>query len=1026
MDITRAAIEKNRITAVTLFVIMVAGVMAYIKLPRAEDPGFIIRTATVTTSFPGASPERVELLVTDKLEKEIQKIPELDYIESESTPGTSVIWVNILNKYFDIQPIWDNLRRKVEDAERFLPDGASRPIVNDEFGDVFGIIVTIVGDDFLYRELKEIADDVRDELLLLPDVAKVDIYGAQDERIFVEYNNARLAEVGLSTTQLQRILESRNIIMPGGDVTTEFEKVLIEPSGNFQSVDELRHSVISIPGSTDLIALEDLVDIKRGYIDPPDQKMRCEGKPCLGLAIAMQEGGNIIELGEQVEAFIDRVRAEYPVGIDFDFVQSQPQAVKKKIDDFMSNLYQAVGIVALVMFIFLGFRTGIVVASLVPSAMIMSFMFMGFLNVGLDQMSLAALIIALGMLVDNAIVVSESIMVQMAEGKGAIEAAVDSGKELRIPLLISSLTTIAAFLPIYLAESNAGEYTAPIFKVVAITLLCSWVLSLTMIPLLCAKFLKVKANPEEAQGFDSRLYRLYRGLLLGILRLRWITVAVVIGVFIVAIKAFTYLPVIFFPPNDRPTFTAEFELPTGTPIERSEAVVVEFANFIKETLKVSPERTVGVTNWASFIGIGGPRYILPYSPEPPRPEYSYTILNGTSRDILEELIPPLEAFANERFPDLKATIRPLDLGPPAWPPIEVRIRGRDPEIIFDIVDAVKAKLRSIPGTKLIDDDWGAWAKKIIVRVNEPRARRAGVTNEDIAVSLQTFLTGFVTTEYREDDRLIPITLRSVTAQRKDINNLETLNVYAQATGQSVPLIQVADFKVVWEPAKIRRRDRLKTVVIEAGTEAGVTATDLTRILRPWLNEQQQSWPLGYSWAFGGENEESGKAQASILAKLPVAGLIILLLLVGQFNSIRRPVIILLTIPLGLIGVVIGLLATNLYFGFMTLLGIISLAGVVINNAIVLLDRIRIEIEENALEPARAVIESAQKRLRPILLTTATTVCGLIPLYMGGGPMFEPMAIAIMVGLIFATALTLGVVPVLYSIFFRVSFKGFRY
>ena len=1026
MDITRAAIEKNRITTVALVLITVAGVMAYRTSSRAEDPGFTIRTATVVTYFPGASPERVEQLVTDKIEKEIQKIPELDEVRSESTTGNSVIWVDIREEYFDMQPIWDNLRRKVEGAKPKLPGGIIGPFVNDEFGDVFGIVVTIAGEDFLYRELKEVADGVRDELLLLPDVAKVDIYGAQDERIFVEYNNARLAEFGLSTAQLQHILETRNIIMPGGDVTTEFEKIMVEPSGNFQSVEELRRSVISIPGSKDVIALEDLVDIRRGYVDPPDQKMRCEGKPCLGLAIAMREGGNIVELGEQVEKFIARVQAEYPIGIDFDFVQSQPQAVHKKINDFMVNLYQAVAVVALVMCLSLGLRTGLVIASLIPMAMIMSFMVMGFFNIGLDQMSLAALIIALGMLVDNAIVMSESIMVQMAEGKGGIEAAVDSGKELRIPLLTSSLTTIVAFSPIYLAESNAGEYTAPIFLVVAITLLSSWILGLTMTPLLCSKFLKVKSNPKETQSFNSRFYRVYRAFLLGLLRFRWLTVAVVIAVFVVTMKGFTYLPVIFFPPNDRPTFTAEVELPTGTPIERTEAVILELDNFIKEHLKVAPGREAGVINWASFIGNGGPRFILPYAPEMARPEYAYMIINGTSRDKLEEFIAPLEAFANKRFPDLKATIRPLDMGPPAWPPVEVRIRGRNPEILYNIVDRVKAKLRSIPGTKLIDDDWGARTKKIVVRVKEPRARRAGVTNEDIAVSLQTFLTGFDTTEYREADRLIPITLRSVSAQRKDIANLETLNVYSQATGNSVPLAQVADIEVVWEAARIKRRQRQKTISVEAATEAGVTATDVNRILKPWLNEQQKNWPLGYTWEFGGENEKSSEAQASIAAKLPIAGLIIILLLVGQFNSIRRPAIILLTIPLGLIGVVIGLLVTNLYFGFMTLLGIISLAGIVINNAIVLLDRIRIEIEENRLEPARAVIESAQKRLRPILLTTCTTVVGLIPLYYGGGPMFEPLAIAIMFGLLFATILTLGVVPVLYSIFFRVHFKGFRY
>jgi multidrug efflux pump subunit AcrB len=706
-------------------------------------------------------------------------------------------------------------------------------------------------------------------------------------------------------------------------------------------------------------------------------------------------------------------------------VQFQPQAVDDKVRDFVDNLIQAVGIVAAVMLMTLGLRTGLVVSSLIPMAMVMALMVMSMFDIGIDQMSLASLIIALGMLVDNAIVMSESIMVQMAAGKPPVEAAVDSANELKLPLLTSSLTTAAAFLPIFLAESNTGEYTAPLFKVVTITLLCSWVLSLTMIPLFCVWFLKVNVNPE-AQSFESRFYRTYRGGLLGLLRLRWLFLAAIVGVFFLALQGFAYIPVIFFPPNDRPTFSADVELSVGTPIERTEAVVSELETFIHQTLTAGPQRAAGVTNWAAFIGQGAPRFVLPYAPKMESPNYAYMLFNATSREVLEALIEPLEHFANTQFPDLKATIRPLDLGPPAWPPVEVRLGGREPDVLFDIVEQVKAKLRSIPGTKLIDDNWGARSKKIVVNINEPRARRAGVTNQDIAISLQTFLTGFDTTEYREDDKLIPVTLRSVEAERKDIDKLETLNVYVQATGQSVPLTQVADLEVVWEPAKINRRNRLKTVTIEAGLEPGFTATQVNAILQPWLHEQQPQWPLGYVWSFGGEAETAGEANASIAAKLPIAGLIIILLLVGQFNSIRRPVIILLTIPLGLIGVVIGLLSTHLYFGFMTLLGIISLAGIVINNAIVLLDRIRIEIEENGLEPPRAIIESAQRRLRPILLTTCTTIGGLIPLWLGGGPMWEPMAVSIIFGLLFATALTLGVVPVLYAIFFRVNFRDFRY
>ena len=1025
MNVTRFAIENNRITGVALLVIMVAGIGAYSSMPRNEDPGFVIRTALVQTFFPGASPERVEQLVTDKLEKVIQEIPELDAVRSESKTGTSIIWVDILERYKNMRPIWDNLRRKVEKAVPDLPDGIQGPYVNDEFGDVYGILITLIGDGFSYSDLKDVADDVRDELLRLGDVAKVEITGDQDERVFVEYNNARLSELGISPIQLQQMLETTNIIIPGGDITTADEKIVLEPSGNFESFDEIRRTVINIPGTDEMLYLEDVVDLKRGYIDPPKTMMRASGEPALGLAVSMREGGNILDLGEQVKQVIKRSQSLFPIGIEFDMIQYQPGAVDKKINDFVGNLVQAVVIVAGVMLLTLGLRTGLVVASLIPMAMVMNFMVMGFFHIGLDQMSLAALIIALGLLVDNAIVMSESTMVQMAAGKPAIEAAIDSANELKIPLLTSSLTTAAAFLPIYLAESNAGEYTAPIFKVVTITLLCSWILALTMIPMFCVYFLKVKVDNTE-EGFQSPYYVRYRKALLGMLQYPWITMAVVGGVFTIAMMSFSLIPAIFFPPNDRPTFTAEMELPTGTPIERTELVMKTIEGYIQKELLVNDERTQGVTNWGTYIGQGAPRFILPYAPEQARPEYAYLLMNATSREIFGTLIAQLEEFCRNNFPDLKATIRPLDLGPPAWPPIEVRVSGRDTNVLFDLVDQIKEKLGSIPGTRLIDDDWGARSKKIVVDINQPRALRAGVTSQDIAISLQTFLTGFDTTEYREDDKLIPVTLRSIGADRHDIGKLESINVYAQSTGQSVPLKQVADLNVVWQPAKIQRRDRLRTVTVEAGLEAGVTATDVNRVLGPWLKDQEKTWGLGYFWEFGGESETSGKAQRSIADKLPIAGLIILLLLVSQFNSLRRPAIILLTIPLGLIGVVFGLLIARSYFGFMTLLGIISLAGIVINNAIVLLDRIKIEIEENGLSPQRAIIESGQRRLRPILLTTVTTVGGLIPLWLGGGPMWEPLAIAIMFGLMVATVLTLGVVPVLYSLFFRVDFKGFQY
>ncbi len=1025
MNFTQFAIDNTRITAVTLLILLFAGISSYQSLPRNEDPGFIIRTALIMTYFPGASPERVEQLVTDKLEKTVQEIPELDFVKSESKTGVSMIYVNILEKFKKMRPIWDNLRRKVDKATPDLPEGIVGPFVNDEFGDVFGIILTITGDGFTYREIKDVADDVRDELLRQSEVAKVDIYGAQEERIFIEYNNARLSELGISPIQLSSLLESQNIVMPGGDIRTEEEKIVLEPSGNFNSVEEIRRTVIRLPENPDVLFLEDLVNIRRGYIDPPEALLRSTGEPALGLGVSMQKGGNIIQLGDQVRQVLKQANQEFPIGIEFDVIQFQPQVVDRKIKNFTNSLLQAVVIVTAVMLLFLGLRTGCIVASLIPMAIFMSLFLMSLLTIGLDQMSLAALIIALGLLVDNAIVMSESAMVQMNAGKSALEAAVTSAKELKIPLLTSSLTTAAAFLPIYLAESNVGEYTAPIFQVVTLTLLCSWLLALTMIPWLCVMYLRV---PPMASGdpFQSRFYALYRGLLIRLVQHPWQTIGLVAIIFVLSLYGFTRLPVYFFPANDKPTFTAKLEFPNGTPIEKTDAMVAQFEQFMTTNLKTTANREEGIVNWSSFIGESAPRFDLPFSPVQASPNFAYLLVNTTSRESFSQLIPKLETYSMEHFPDLKATIRPLETGPPTYPPVAIRVTGRNTDVLFDIMRDMKAKLRSIPGTKLIDDNWGARSKKLMVRINQPRALRAGVSSQDIAISLQTYLTGLDITQYREGDDLIPVVLRAVGAERQDISKLESINVYAQSTGQSVPLKQVADLEVVWEPAQIHRRDRLRTMTVEAALETGHTAMEVNSQLEPWLKEQEQEWGLGYFWEFGGEAETSGKGNASVGAKVPVAGLIILLLLVAQFNSIRKPLIILMTIPLGLIGVVIGLHLTQLYFGFMTMLGVLSLAGIIINNAIVLIDRINIESVEKGRDLPSAIIMSAQHRLRPILLTTITTIGGLIPLYTGGGPMWEPMAIAIMFGLLFATVLTLGVVPVLYTLFFRVKFKNFQY
>jgi multidrug efflux pump len=1023
MSITRAAIEKNRITSVLLMLIIVAGSIAFFNLPQTEDPGFILRIAAVTTVLPGASPERIEDLITDPVESAVQQIPELRFVTSESQTGLSIVYVEIAESEKVMQPIWDNLRRKVEAIRGELPSGTIGPFVNDEFADVFGIIYSVTGEGYTYAELKDVADQVRDEFLRIPDVAKVEIYGAQEERIFVEYNNARLAQLGLSPRQLTGILESQNILFPGGNISTGQERITLEPTGNFENLEELKRTVISVPGRNELLYLEDIASVERGYVDPPSSLLRSTGERSLGIGVSMSDGGNVITLGEDIRRVVNRLQGVYPIGIEFDELYFQPEVVEESVNDFVRNLLQAVAIVVIVMLLFLGLRTGMIVVTLIPMTILLSMIVMDVMSITINIISLAALIIALGMLVDNAIVMSESILVLMKEGKSAKDAAIESAKELRIPLLTSSLTTAAAFMPIALAESSTGEYTVDLFRVVTIALLSSWLLSLTMIPLLSVLVMKVKKNSKsEGTSYDSKFYKGYRAFLLNILNKRWISIGVVVLVFIGSMQLSAFIPALFFPASDRSFIRAFLEFPVGTPIEVTDSMVRDLEAFMSENFLVNEDRPEGILNWSSFIGVGSPRYTLSADVQPEKEEYAKLLINTTSRPAADIIITQMEEYLWERYPDLDIKVLPLDLGPPVMAPFQLRLSGEDADELFTIVDSVKAELAQIPGTKNIADNWGARVKKLIVDVDQPRARMAGVSSMDIALSLQTSLVGLTASEFRENEDVIPVVLRAEAADRNDLQKLETLDVFSQSSGQTVPLKQVADLNVVWEPSKILRRDRQKTVTISCYTADGVYAMDIVKAIQPWMEVQAQSWPIGYMYEYGGEMEESVESQKAIMAKLPLALMVIILLLVAQFNSLRRPLIILITIPLAMIGVNVGLVVMNGVMGFMTFLGIIALIGIVINNAIVLLDRIKFEIEENGLEPHHAVIEASQRRLRPILMTTATTIGGMIPLYLGGGPMWESLAIAIMSGLIFSTMLTLGVVPILYSMFFRLKFN----
>ncbi len=1023
MNLTKLAIQNNRVTYILLLLIVVLGILGYTSLSRDSMPPYTVRVATVVTNFPGAGPERVETLISDKIEKVAQEIPEVDFIKSESRTGLSVVTVALKEDVdaSDLQPIWDRLRRKIEGIQNDLPSGIYGPNVKDEdVGTVYGIILGIEADGFSNAETKNYADDLRNQIIALDDAAKVEIGGDIAERIYVEYQDAELSKYGLSGSQLKNIISATNIIIPAGEINLGSERITIEPSGNLESIEDIANILVPI-GQAGTIKLGDLTLIRRDYIHPRESIVKIDGKEGIALYISLKEGANIIKLGEEVDALIQSYNSQLPIGLNVRRLSSQDHDVALNISGFISNVVQSIVIVLLVMFIFLGLRTGLVVATLIPTAIISTLLFMGFFDVGLNQVSLAALIMALGMLVDNAIVMAESMMVRMEKGETATNAAIASSKELMVPLLISSLTTSAAFLAFFLAESIMGEIMGELFVVITIALLSSWMMALTIIPLLAIVIIRVKKDKEVAKKSIFDILNVYYNKVLDIALGRpLITIGLIIILFFLSLVGFGKLPFNFMPDSERNLVTLDLNLPLGTSIQTTQQNIESLEAFIRSDLLVNETRNTGILDWSAFIGKGPKSYDLGYSPGEANSGYAHLLMNTSSGNDNQLVIDALEQFCFQNLPDAQTTIKRLGSGGGASMPVQVRLKGDDIGELYQIVNSIKEKLYEIPGTKNIDDDWGPKIKKLFVKIDQTKLSPSGLTNQDIAISLNTYLSGQTVGEYREEDNSIPIVMQAIGNHSLNYDNIESLSIFSQSSGKNIPLAQVATVIPEWQYPKIIRRDLKRNITINCELQKGYTAGDITDELTPWLIEQNQNWKHGYSYELGGEAESSGDAMGAVTAKLPLSFFIIILLLVLQFNSIRKMSIVLITIPLGIIGVVGGLLLTNSYFSFTAFLGVISLAGIVINNAIVLIDRIQLEITEFKRQPGEAITKAANERFRPILLTTFTTSLGLIPLWIGGGAMWEPMAIGIIFGLLFATVITLLFVPIMYKILFRVT------
>lgn len=1031
MNLAKFSIEKNRITIMVLLTIVLMGVVMYSGLSRDSMPPFTIRVASVISFFPGASPERVEQLVTDKIEKLAQELPELKEVNSTSRSGLSVVTVTLKDEVPEekMQSVWDRLRRKIN-AVQGLPQGVTPDLQDDGIGDVYGIVVGLTSDGYSYAEMKEYADDIKDELIKLPSAAKVVLGGIQDERVFVEFDNTRLKEYGLSSGKLQQMIASTNILSSGGQINVGDERIILEPTGNFNSVDDIREMLIPVGANgSQLVKLGDITTIKKSYIDPPSQKVRLNGKDAVSIHVNLKKNANVIALGEEIDVVVNQWKGKLPVGLEVVRVSSLDTYIDNKVNNFISNLLQSIGIVLAVMLIFLGFRTGMVIASLIPIVTIMTLMIMGVIKMGLNQVTLAALIMALGMLVDNAIVVAETIMVKMEQGIAKKQAAIEAFSELWMPLLISTLTTSAAFLAFYMSPTSMGDIVGPIFVVITIALMSSWIIALTVVTMFCYLFLKVVPKGEKKPSIIDRiinkLKEYYKDLILIALANKWKVIIGIFAAFFISLYGFTNIPFLFFPDSDRNMITVDINLPSGTKIERTTEVVKKLERYMTDSLQTNEAKPLGIIDWSSYIGQGPESYDLGYSQDEANSSYAHILVNTSSFNENNAMIAKLDNYAFNNFPNADIKVGSL-AGGGGGTPIEIKVSGADPDELVKIAESVKLKLSSISGTKNIKDDWGPKSKKFLIKVDQNRAQTAGISSQDIATSLATAIDGIQTGEYREDDKSIPIVMRSDANQQQSLASLETLNIYAQNSGKSIPLLQVANIIPQWQYSKIKRLDLRRTINISSELRENGNASDITNEITPWLDEQKENWQQNYTYEFGGDSKSSAESMGSVIAYLPLSGFIIVLLLIIQFNSFRKMTMVVLTIPLAVIGVVVGLLTFREPFGFMPFLGVISLAGIIINNAIVLIDRMEIEQNDLGRSEQDAVITACLQRFRPILLATFTTVLGLIPLYLSGGEMWEGMAVSIMIGLLFGTVITLLFIPALYSALFKVNYKGYNF
>jgi len=1036
-NLSEWALEHQSLVLFFMLALFAAGLFSYFKLGQAEDPDFTFKLMVVRAIWPGASPAEMEQQVTERLEKKLQETPYLDNVRSYTKSGETTIFLSLKDSTppKEVAGVWYQVRKKIGDIRYTLPQGTLGPFFNDEFGDVFGNIYAFTGDGYAYAELNDFVEDVRKEILRVPFVAKAEIIGDQDQKIYVEMSHRKMATLGIDPLSIFNVLQAQNAMTPAGSIDTHSDRIFLRISGSFDSVESVRE--IGIQANGRLFRLGDIAHVYRGYVDPPAQKVRFMGHEAIALAISMAKGGDILQLGVDLNKAFARIKKDLPVGIEVHQYSNQPEVVKRSVDEFMRTLFEAVLIVLAVSFFSLGFRTGLVVALSIPLVLTVTFLMMKLYGIDLQRISLGALIISLGLLVDDAIISVEMMATKMEQGMERSKAAGFAYTSTAFPMLTGTLITASAFTPVGFAQSSAGEYTFSIFAVVTIALIVSWVVAVLFTPYLGYKLLpdlspdapapslfkrvvhgplhrwkpaliSAPTAPHHGAVYDTRFYRRFRALVDWCVSYRKTVILITVAVFALSIFGFRFVQNQFFPSSNRPELIVDLWLPQGASFQATEVQVKR----LEDKLKGDDN----VLNFVAYVGKGSPRFYLPLDEQLGHANFAQFVIvsrNNKARDVLYD---KLNRLLENEFTMLRGRVNRLENGPPVGYPVQFRVIGNEIPVVRNLAFEVASIVRANPNVQNVHLDWNEQVKTVRLEIDQNKARVIGVSSQGLSTVLNSILAGYSITQYRERDKLIEVLARAETEERLDPGKLSELNVPTQS-GKWIPLAQIAKIEYGFEEGIIWRRNRQPTVTVRADIRGDVQAPVISKQIDPKLDAVRAKLPEYYRIEMAGAIEESAKGENSIIAVMPLMLMVVLTLLMIQLQSFQKTFMVLLTAPLGLIGVAFILLTWNVPFGFVANLGVIALFGMIMRNSVILVDQIEQDIK--AGHPQwNAIVDATVRRFRPIVLTALAAVLAMIPLSRSN--FWGPMAVAIMGGLISATILTLLFVPALYAAWFRVK------